>query len=241
MNRQSLTPPHGTCLSRLQRQLERTYEVAVPHAVTDFVVHQDVGMDTTPGQVAAGAPEKLLLVEYGDRRTVDLGLYLAQELLDDLRDDDPTLCLHDGNLAAFLTVLEGVSHFVYLLWNARHRRPVSLMELELQAEVDKFVSASVLYASQRGAIPAGLGKHLFDSPSFDRSLSAEARARYEKANHYAGQYCWQLERQFLKNRAKDGFVNELRRFYRFTRVQKLRHIEAGESSFGPAGTARTGH
>jgi len=38
-------------------------------------------------------------------------------------------------------LLEGVSHFLYLTWNAHYDRQVSLLDLELQAEVDKFVFA----------------------------------------------------------------------------------------------------
>ena len=219
----------GQCLARLQRQIERTYEVAIPHAVADFVTRDDLGFGAAPdGQAARAAPEKLLVVEHADEQTLDLALYLSPAVLDDLGRDDPTDRLHDGNLDAFLTALEGVSHFVYLLWNVGHCRSVSLMELELQAEVDKFVAASALYASQRGgSVPPGLGGQLFDGQCFDQSLSEESLDRYEKANRYAGRYCRQLEVNFLSHRSRGGLVNELRRFYRLTRAQKLRHIEQG--------------
>ena len=217
------------CLARLQRQIERTYEITIPHAVADFVTRHDVNLGSAAdGQAARAAPEKLLVVEHADEQTLDLALYLSPAVLDDLGRDDPTNRLHDGNLNVFLTALEGVSHFVYLLWNVRHCRSVSLMELELQAEVDKFVAASALYASQRGGcVPPGLGGQLFDDQCFDRSLSEESLYRYEKANRYAGRYCRQLEVKFLSHRSRGGLVNELRRFYRLTRAQKLRHIDQG--------------
>lgn len=214
------------CLTRLQRQLERTYELDINHRVTDFVIACDDGIDYPEGDVAAAAPEKVVIVENPNDDTVDLGVYFDGAVLTALVRDDPTQFLHEGNLETFLTALEGVSHFLYLLWNASYERPVSLMELELQAEVDKFVAASTLLASQRGGIPAGLGSALFDAQGFDQSLSAHARLRYEKANEYAGRYCRQLESQFLRRPANDGLVNELRRFYRLTQGQKLRHIDA---------------
>ncbi len=51
------------------------------------------------------------------------------------------------------TALEGVSHFVYLAWNAGHDKPVSLLELEMQAEVDKYVGS---YWLMRRQLPGSL-------------------------------------------------------------------------------------
>ena len=65
--------------------------------------------------------------------------------------------LHDGNVADYWTALEGVSHFLYLAWNAGHDKPVSLLELEMQAEVDKYVASYWLMRRQfPGRFPAEL-------------------------------------------------------------------------------------
>ena len=57
----------------------------------------------------------------------------------------------DGeNLADFWSALEGVSHFTYYAWNAARDKSVSLFELELQAEVDKFVTTSKAAAPADG-------------------------------------------------------------------------------------------
>ena len=85
-------------LSRLQRQLERTYELAIPHEVADFVITHDEGIDYSSGDVAVQAPEKVVIVEHEDSDYIDLGLYLDQAVLDALVGDDPTRHLHDGNL-----------------------------------------------------------------------------------------------------------------------------------------------
>ena len=216
-----------TPLGRLQRQLERTYEVHVPQAVTDFVITDDQFVQQIEGIGARASPEKLLLVEDADEHTVDIGLYLDQAVVDALACDNPLEHLHVGNLETFCTALEGVSHFLYLLWNAGYERPVSLMELELQAEVDKYITASFLFANQSGRVPSELGRRMFCDQSYDDALSARSRERYEAANYYAGRYCQQIESHYLRDRSKGGLVNELRRFYRLTRQQKLRHIEAG--------------
>ena len=69
---------------------------------------------------------------------------------------DPLEALDEGNLADYCTALEGVSHFHYLVWSLARGRNVSLLELELQAEVDKYASAVALLTRQRaGRFPGG--------------------------------------------------------------------------------------
>ena len=55
--------------------------------------------------------------------------------------------------ADYCTALEGVSHFHYLVWSLARGRNVSLLELELQAEVDK-------YATRAGAADSATGRPL---------------------------------------------------------------------------------
>ncbi|MDX1514931.1 MAG: hypothetical protein R3174_14430, partial [Gammaproteobacteria bacterium] len=133
-------------LKRIQRQLQRIYEVDVPHDVDDFLV-TDVEMLKSLGDDSPDVDEKLLVLQQGDE--VELALYLRPEIVERLREDNPENRLHGGNIADFCTALEGVSHFLYLTWNAQHDRPVPLMELEMQAEVDKYVSAAMLFGAQR--------------------------------------------------------------------------------------------
>ena len=46
-------------------------------------------------------------------------------------------------MECFCLALEGVSHFLYLIWNASFDRSVTLLEMELQAEIDKFVMLGI--------------------------------------------------------------------------------------------------
>jgi len=47
-----------------------------------------------------------------------MSLYLDPALLQRLAREDPLTRLHAGNVADCWTALEGVSHFLYLAWNA---------------------------------------------------------------------------------------------------------------------------
>lgn len=189
--------------------------------ISDAALARDLG-----GEENWLATEEQLLVEQ-DGEDLALSLYIDQGVLDRLADDDPLTRLHAGNLADFCIVLEGVSHFLYLLWNARYERPVSLLDLELQAEVDKYVVSSFLFSLQTpGHVPANLSRWLFANPAYDDRLDREARRRYQDANHYAARFCARIEDHYLRRRRSGSLINEVRRFYRLTRSQKIARIES---------------
>jgi hypothetical protein len=215
----------ASCLNGLQRHLERIYEVEASCDVERFLITDAVLAAALEGAADTRAiPEKLLVSEQEDG--LHVSLYLDPAVIEALAADDPTRCLNDGNLAAFWTALEGVSHFLYLAWNARYGRSISLFELELQAEVDKFAAAVFLLARQRQRhVPRELHERLFARPRFDTALDGAEGRRYRHANHYAGLYCGRLRRRYLLNRAS-GLVKDLRRFYRLTHRRKLDHIRA---------------
>src|SRR5262249_29206554 len=116
----------------------------------------------------------------------------------------------------------GVSHFVYLAWNARRRRPVSALELELQAEVDKYVTCLLLLWPRVG----GLRPRLFDAFTLDPACEAVERERYLVANTNARAYAARLEARYLDGGRVHDMIDELRRFYRLGAAEKLAYIAA---------------
>ena len=98
---------------------------------------------------------------------VRVGLYIDRAVLERLDHHDPLESLDTHNLHDFCTALEGVSHFHYLMWSIARGREVTLLELELQAEVDKYASALTLLTQQgAGQFPRSLHARLFDRISF---------------------------------------------------------------------------
>lgn len=214
-------PSPQPTVERLQRHLERIYEVPVEHRAADFLItDRDLARRLDRSARPRDLPEKLLVRE--EDGEMELALYLDAGVLDRLAGDDPLERLHEDNLQDFVLALEGVSHFLYLVWSAGHRKDVSLLELELQAEVDKYVSALTLLARQgRGRVPRRLHGRLFDNPDFDTDLDEEGRERYRHAHRWAGRYCLGLERRHLGRRPSGGLLTELRRFYRLPRQMKI--------------------
>jgi hypothetical protein len=212
-------------LSRLQELIGGIYDVRVAYDVYDFLV---TDRRRLPPACSGGvADEELLVAQSADGSEVSLSLYLDPALLERLATADPLVELHGGNLGDWWTALEGVSHFLYLAWNAGHDKPVSLLELEMQAEVDKYVASYWLMRRQYpGHFPAELRRVLFERARIDPRLAAGRRALYGEANRYAARFCQRLERRL--NDAAHGereVLAELRRFYRLGNARKRAHIE----------------
>ena len=213
-------------LNRLQQHLETIYEVRSGYQVADFLIN-DPGLarELDVSETARELPEKLLIRKQ-DEDAVDVALYLDPELLQRLEANDPTRSLHGQNLHDFWLALEGISHFLYFTWNAGYERRVSLLEMELQGEVDKYILAALLFHSQQqGAVPARLYQHLFHNVSYDARLDAAELQRYRSANYFAARFCYCIEKLFLRGRSHAGMINTLRRFYRLTQHHKISAIE----------------
>jgi hypothetical protein len=214
-------------LRELQNRLAGLYDAPSEHDVDDFLITDAAHAAALQGAEAAPpTDEQLLVAEDGDG--VEVSLYVDRSVIERLAARCPLRSLSEENLADYCTALEGVSHFHYFVWSAGRDRRVSLLELELQAEVDKYASALRLMLEQReGRFPAELFERLFDRAQFAPHLSTTERTRYEEAHRFAARFCGRLEERFLRRRQArpDGLLAELRTFYRLGRHAKLRHAE----------------
>jgi hypothetical protein len=215
-------------LRGLQAILGRLYDVDLKHDVYDFLVTDRRALpNLAPAAVAREIEEELLLAESSDGAGV--ALYLDPALLRRLEGADPVGALTESNLADYCTALEGVSHFVYSTWRLDGDSPVSLLELETQAEVDKYAVTVFLLADQQGGgYPAQVHARLFDRVGFDARLEPDQYHRYRTAHRCAAHYCRRLEHRFVRRGEAriEALVRELRRFYRLGSTAKLRHALA---------------
>ncbi len=203
--------------------LARLYDTYVESDPHEFLISDRRQLERLVGEGAAeGSDEHVFIVE--DAEGVSVGLFIDRDVLDRLASADPLDALDEQNLQDFCTALEGVSHFHYLLWSLAQGRSVSLLELELQAEVDKYASALMLLTRQRdGEFPHALHAAMFDRVRFAPELETNARQRYEAANRHAARFCRDLDERFLRRRRSrpEAWVSELRRFFRCPHQRKL--------------------
>ncbi|MBT6273170.1 MAG: hypothetical protein HOI95_03455 [Chromatiales bacterium] len=215
-------------LRHLQRLLQGLYNIQVELKVDDFLLTDPelVAQLDTSFQ-ARQCEEKLLVLEEDGQ--LNLSLFINSVVLERLSADNPCTTLHDANLADFCTALEGVSHFLYLTHRALQDRPVTLLELELQAEVDKYVSVHAIVTAQGAALaPRVLLRRLFQDVRYDEQLAVTELLRYGHANDYASHYCHHLETSFLGLQSPDALHQEIRIFYELNQQEKIRRIDAAK-------------
>lgn len=212
-------------LRPLQRLLETIYDAPSGHDVRDYLVTERRHLPRE--RRVHAADEELVLVEQEHCNYVML--YIDSALLERLRERDPLRALDGGNIADFWVALEGVSHFSCLMWNAGHERGLSLLDLELQAEVDKYIIALWLLRAQHPRhIPRELHHVLFVRTHVDPALPLARQQLYAAATRYAARFCTALQSSLLSSRVvqRRGAIATLRRFYRLTSAGKLKYIEA---------------
>src|SRR5437016_1279437 len=122
-------------LELMQRGLETLYRLEPAPDVRAFIIDESrcakMGLARLPR-------EQLLLREMGDE--LEIGLFVDPQSLANLEQNDPRHGVGEHNIADLCLAIEGVSHFVFLSFRAGADIPLRGLELELQAEVDKYVT-----------------------------------------------------------------------------------------------------
>jgi len=201
----------------VQRRLEALYAVGPQAPVTDFLIPAEEASEYP------GGGSRTLLTQKGD--DVSLGVVLDDSVRSRLAARDPRERLDDANLDSFCVLAEEVSHFVYLFFCARAARQVTQLELELQGEVDKYLSTVFLLSLQNeGAVSPRLRALLFRHYHLAAHVTDEGRERYRAASDLAYRYCGWLEESFLRPSRLHDLARESRRFYRLGQREKLERI-----------------
>jgi len=221
----------------MQDALALRYDLTLPCQVTPFVSHDHDVVRQLTGETRI--PSEMLLIRE-DKGNLDITLFLERSLIDSTIDS--TVSGNTNHHACkkfddYCTILEGVSHFVYLVWNAQYGRQVKPIEMELQAEVDKFVFSALAdvdpetAGSQSRPQSRPQSKHqlLFDSlfrqVKYFHVPGTDMHHRYTVANKFAEQYCNWLSCHFQFTVGDPMLYAELARFYRMNAAAKFEHIK----------------
>jgi hypothetical protein len=190
--------------ARVQSALERLYRLDRVVSVEGFV-----------RGAGSGEREALLL-----REGADGALEVSVRL--------PALPESEANLEldTLCQVIEGVSHFVYVVERARMGRAATQLELEVQAEVDKWVVLAASIRSFDARRSATLRARLYEDFVFLHDENSEAgrelAERYRVANDVAHRFVRRLERDYVGHARFGELRAELWRFFHIGQEGKLR-------------------
>jgi hypothetical protein len=197
-----LSDPRKRTLRLVQQKLERMYALEGAPDVVEFV-----RTGTRDGR------ETLVLRQTND----DLEIALVLPAVNDPAD----LAGHHEPTDVWLQLVEGVSHFVYVAERARTELPATKLELELQAEVDKFVLLAFDGEPLTRDRLRALHRKLYEAVRYLHPAETEAGERYRLANDLAARFVTQLGHHDHESRAR-----LLRRFYRAGQTEKIRLARA---------------
>ena len=207
-------------LQSILRHINRVYDLELDIKIRDFLVSAE-----TCQRLGQDAERASVLVLEGEEGALELGLYLEPEHLERLAEIDLSVTVPAESFEALVTAIEEISHFAYLCFSASRQRRVTQLELELQAEVDKFVTSTLLVASRNGGrVPAGLLDRLFGDFELRRTLDDVSRERYRHASSLASRYCARVVQAGLRSDGLPPLLPELRHFYRMTQTGKIGRI-----------------
>lgn len=167
---------------------------------------------------AAGAQVLVRLAADGGLRA---NLYFPDALIRLLERHPPAQAVHGGNVDAFGAFVEEIDHLLLLAARARSGPALSLLELELHANVTKELVVSHFVARHAGVsrlapeAVAWVRYHLLEKPRW-ADPDPQVRHRYADAARYAWRYLRRLDR-LPRNRR----IADLRRFSRLSHHQKL--------------------
>jgi hypothetical protein len=191
---------------RIQRGLEALYRLDRAADVDAFVTHADEGQR-----------EALLVRESED------GLELQLRIP---RLGDASVDVEGSSLDPLCQIIEGVSHFVYLADRASLDREATQLELEVQAEVDKYVilASTLMQGSAQfdARTSRRLRERLYDDISFIHDADTVEGERYRVANGCARRFTGRLEREYVTRARFGELQGELRRFFHMGQTEKLR-------------------
>jgi hypothetical protein len=186
---------------RIQARLSRWYGIEDAPAIDPFIEPIDCGRETLFVRDEGGELQILL---YLPRAAVEGGAGGRAPSFDEL-----------------CQVIEGVSHFLYLAERARRELPATHLELELQAEVDKYVLLSHGAAGFHPARAARVRAQLFERVTYVHAADTERGARYRMANDLAARFTRRLEAIFTRHGRFEPMRAALRRFYGAGQTEKI--------------------
>jgi hypothetical protein len=201
-------------LAQLQRLLSSVHGVSA-EPVGEFLV----------SRAPIASSEALLISERGEE--LHVGLFLEDSVLSQL-----SRAFHEPwtreRLSGFCAAAEGVSHYLYISHRALQGWQVSQLELEAQAELDKYLAVVLqLWATGRRAASPALRHRLFERWSPRPGLSAAEHDRYRLASALAAACARALEVKYVLTGRLEALLRDVRRLYRMSGGEKFSALANG--------------
>ncbi len=205
-------------LQRLLQSINGVQAAPVGEFLVDGAARQRLAPHSSPH-------EALLVLESGEE--LHVALFLDEAVLAQLARGAGEPWSRQ-RLHGFCAAAEGVSHFLYLAQRARQGGQVSQLELEAQAELDKYLAVLLqLWAVGRRSASPQLRRKLFDESALRPGLAGPERDRYRLATALAAACARALESRYVLAGRLEALLREARRLYRLSGGEKFSALAQG--------------
>lgn len=192
----------------LQRKIEEIYRLHTCPEAQKYVL--------SPKEfkkfIKSSQSPQVIYVDEGEDAT--MGIYLGKNLFHQIRNKSKVFSFQD-----FCVMAEEVSHFIYLIWSKSNEKKINLLDLEIQAEIDKFVLASHFFRSEDVIF-----KKMFETFTLRKNLHKDEQDRYFTANRLGKKLVSEWRKKKIPLAEK---FNWLRVFYRQSTTSRISMIEKG--------------
>lgn len=218
-----MSPP--SLLEAIQGLIERTYRMRTGVDDVGRFVIGDAGFGSlyrtgnalSIGSAVGHGARTLVRETPGGVRAC---IYYPDALVRLLEQHPPQRGLHEGNVAAFATLVEELDHLLLIAERSRLLRPLTLFELELHANVSKHLVLSRFAAGRASRLDERrrlwLFHHLFDGLRYC-DANREVRERYRLAARWAVKFIASLSRMSGPERR----IRAIRRFHHADMPEKM--------------------
>jgi len=157
---------------------------------------------------------QVIYVDEGNDAT--LGVYFGKRIFKRIKNKVKIFTLQD-----FCVMTEEISHFIYLVWSKSNGKKITLLDLEIQAEVDKYLLATSFFSSKNDVFSNIFGRFMLR-----KNLGKEEQSRYIEATRLGKKLAATWRKRKISNKEKMGW---LRHFYRQNPANRIWMIEKGVS------------
>jgi len=220
--------PTASLVESVQGLLERTYDIDRRIEIGRFIIGDAGYRRFYTSERPRTIPEGSACLAQTLVRETDEGLraciYYPDRLVRSLERRPPQYGLCEENVDAFATLVEELDHLLLLADRLQRLRPLSLFELELQANVSKYLVVARFLAGQQGHLGdeqrLWVRHHLFDKVVYT-DTNPRVRRRYQDAARFAVKFI-----DFVRVLRPQRRIEILRRFHAAGVHQKIELAEA---------------
>lgn len=192
----------------LQKKIEELYRLAGCPEAKKYILSPKQFKKLSD---ATDEPQVLYMDEGSD---ATLGIYLGSDIFHRIKKNQKIFSFKD-----FCVMAEEISHFIYIVWSKSNDKKINLLDLELQAEVDKYVLATNFFKSKGEVF-----EKIFESFRMRKNLRKDEEERYYTAHRLGKKLASNLQKTKISSIQK---INWLRMFYRQSITSRILLIEKG--------------